>query len=207
MKFFDWFRKKQFVPHRSTDEAQLPPKARKRDVDFLIASIANLAEDHCAFETKAQAVARQLDGPFVLKELEDRLHSPTKPPDRFDYPQRGFGVWLAYWQRAIFEILFHYRERAIPFLRRIGFGEYDWTQANAIAILCRLAAEGIERFSTLDALRREYPDFRFEAQLYIVQDLETAASRDNSVADVVRELRDLPEWREALLELRGDGAK
>jgi hypothetical protein len=46
---------------------------------------------------------------------------------------------------AAFEILYNLGEAALPLLRKIAFGEYDWTQGNAIEILRRWAAEGVDR--------------------------------------------------------------
>src|SRR5262245_36480894 len=124
-----------------------------------------------------------------------RFHSPprTEPPG-FGIEQRGLGGWLSAWQFAIFEMFFHFGAAALPVLRRVAFGEYDWTQGNAIEALVRLAAVGVEREQILAELRREFPGIRYEAQLYSVGPLLRHAARDPAVEAVVRELEDLPEW-------------
>ena len=63
--------------------------------------------------------------------------------------------------------MFYYlREAALPVLRRVAFGEYDWTQGNAIEVLCRLASESVERDQIIAEVRREIPKMRYEALLY-----------------------------------------
>jgi hypothetical protein len=88
----------------------------------------------------------------------------------------------------------------------VAFGEYDWTQGNAVEVLVRLAATGVEREQTVTDLRREFPGLRYEAQLYSVGPLLHHAARDPAVSAVVRELENLPEWQEAVQEL-GEAAR
>ena len=86
-------------------------------------------------------------------------------------------------------------------LRTVAFGEYDWTQANAIELLCRLAAEGIDRDRTLADLKREMPNMRDEALLYVAGPLLKRAEDDPAVAAIVRELRYVEEFEMAVEEL------
>jgi hypothetical protein len=102
-------------------------------------------------------------------------------------------------------LFFQYGGAALQVLRQVAFGEYDWTQGNAVEVLVRLAATGVEREQTIADLRREFPRFRHEAQLYSVGPLLHRAARDPAIAKVVRELEDLPEWQEAAQELREAG--
>jgi hypothetical protein len=115
------------------------------------------------------------------------------------------GGWLSAWQFAIFELFYQFGAPALPVLRRVGFGEYDWTQGNAVEVLVRLAAVGVDRERTVADLRREFPGFRYEAQLYSVGPVLHHAARDPAIAGVVRELEDLPDWQEAARELREAG--
>jgi len=76
-----------------------------------------------------------------------------------------------------------------------------WTQGNAVEVLVRLAARGIEREQIIVELRREFPRLRVEAQLYSVGPLLDHAARDSAVAALMRELNDISEWRAAVEEL------
>ena len=167
-----------------------------------VASVAVRIDDVQEFRAQAAAVAQAL-GPAVIGELCTRFHSPppTEPPG-FGPEQRGLGGWLSAWQFAIFELFFEFGSAALPMLRQVAFGEYDWTQGNAIEVLVRLAARGIEREQIIAELRQEFPRLRVEAQLYSVGPLLDYAARDSAVAAVVRELNDIPEWRAAVEELR-----
>jgi hypothetical protein len=174
-------------------------------LDEAVASVAVLIDDVQEFRARAAAVARQL-GPAAIPELSIRLHSPPYPePSGFGSEQRGLGGWLSAWQFAIFELFFEFGTAALPMLRQVAFGEYDWTQGNAVEILVRLAAKGIDREQVIAELRREFPRFRVEAQLYSVGPILHHAARDAAVAAVVRQLEDIPEWRAAADELRGAG--
>jgi hypothetical protein len=174
-------------------------------LDTAVSSVAVLIDDADLFRARAAAVAREL-GPSTVEELATRFHSPPRPePPGFGYEQRGLGGWLSIWQFAIFELFFQFGAAALPVLRRVAFGEYDWTQGNAVEVLVRLAAAGVERERTVADLRREFPTFRYEATLYSVGPLLHHAARDPAVAAVVRELEDMPEWREAAEELRAAG--
>src|SRR5215813_11323779 len=170
-------------------------------IDAAVASVAVLIDDVQEFQARAAAVALQL-GPTAIDELRTRFHSPppTEPPG-FGPEQRGLGGWLSAWQFAIFELFFEFGSAALPVLRQVAYGEYDWTQGNAIEVLVRLAARGIEREQIIAELRREFPRLQVEAQLYAVGPLLDHVARDPAVAAVVQQLKDLPEWWAAVEEL------
>jgi hypothetical protein len=170
--------------------------------DEAVGSVALQIDDLQKFRAQAAAVARQL-GSAAVPALSTRLHYPPRPePPGFDGGQRGLGGWLSAWQFAIFELFFEFGTAALPVLRQVAFGEYDWIQGNAVEVLVRLAAKGIEREQIIGELRREFPRFREEAQLYAVGPLLHHAARDPAVAAVVRQLEDMPAWRAAAEELR-----
>lgn len=174
-------------------------------LDMAVTSVAVLIDDAEQFRARAATVAREL-GPAAIEELATRFHSPPRPePPGFGYEQRGLGGWLSTWQFAVFELFFQFGTSALPVLRAVAFGKYDWTQGNAVEVLVRLAAAGVERERTVTDLRREFPNFRYEATLYSVGPLLHHAARDPAIAVVVRELEDMPEWRAAAEELLGAG--
>jgi hypothetical protein len=173
-----------------------------KPLETAVTSVAVLVDDDGLFRARAAAVAGEL-GPSAISDLAGLFHSPPRQePSGFGYQELGLGGWLRAWQFAIFELYFQFGTAALPILREVAFGEYDWTQANAIEILVRLAAAGVEREQTVADLRREFPDLRYEAQLYTVGPLSWQAARDPAVAGVVRELEDLPEWQAAVKEVR-----
>ena len=134
---------KIFSAQRESDRAakNIEPDA----LNTAIRSVAILVDSQVAFGSRAADVAGQL-GPSAIEMLVSRLHTPSCPtPETFESGVRGLGAWLTAWQFAVFEILFHFRSSAVEVLRRIAWGEYDWTQGNALEILVRLAAEGIGR--------------------------------------------------------------
>lgn len=174
-------------------------------LDEAVSSVAVLIEHPDQFRDRAAVVAKQL-GSSALPELSSRFHSPLRPePEGFGYEQCGLGGWLSIWQAAIFELFFQFGKAALPTLRQVAFGKYDWTQGNAVEVLIRLAAAGIERDQIIADLRREFPAFRYEATLYSVGPALHYAKHHLAVAAVVRELEDMPAWQSAADELREAG--
>jgi len=180
-----WFKRKPDDEHQLTE---------------VVTSIAVLIDDRSAFRTAASQAAKKLQA-NAAEVLATRFHSAPDPPSGFEFEERGLTGWLSAWQFAIFELYFNLGESALPVLRRVAYGEYDWTQGNAIEVLCRIAAKGIDRTSILSELKREFPTLRYEAQLYAVQPLLAVAEEDTAVADVVHEMMQLEEFRETVEEL------
>jgi hypothetical protein len=166
-----------------------------------VASVAVQIDDAQEFRAQAAAVARRL-GSAAITELKTRLHAPPYTEPGFDAKERGLGGWLSAWQFAIFELLYELGTPALPVLRQVAFGEYDWTQGNALEVLVRLAAKGIERDEIIAELRQEFSRLRVEAQLYAVGPILHHAAQDLAVAAVVRQLEDMPDWQATVDELR-----
>jgi hypothetical protein len=200
MGLFDWFRKKQAAPPApAVEKLRFTPLGG--ELDRAIESVAVLIEDQLAFRAKAKEVAARF-GPEVMPELRQRFHRSTAAPPGFTAEERGLVAWLSHWQFAIFEIVYQYREHALPMLREVAFGGYDWTQANAIELLCRLAAEGTDRNRTLADLKREMPGMRDTALLYVAGPLLQQAQSNPALGAIVEELQQVPEFRMAIDELQ-----
>lgn len=86
-------------------------------------------------------------------------------------------AWIDLLQFTIFEILYNYKSEAIEFLYKIGFGEYDWTQYQAIETLIRLANEGIEVNQTLEKIDASIDEFRYEALIPSLRALSTVKNQ------------------------------
>ena len=97
-------------------------------------------------------------------------------------------------------MFYYFRESAIPVLKRVAYGEYDWTQGNAIEVLCRLAAEGINTDATVAEIRAALPEMRIEALLYAFGPLLRRAALDASLAQLLNRFADIPEYNEAIAE-------
>jgi hypothetical protein len=200
MGLFNWFRKKQpNPPAPAVDDSRFTPLGG--ELDRAIESVAVLIDDQLAFRAKAKEVAARF-GPETIPELRLRFNRSTASPSGFTAQERGLAGWLSYWQFAIFEIVYQYREHALPMLREVAFGEYDWTQANAIELLCRLASEGIDRDRTLADLKREMPGMRDTALLYVAGPLLQQARNNPALAAIVEELEQVPEFQVAIEELQ-----
>jgi hypothetical protein len=186
---------------RKYDHATDGPKNDVLDVE--IRSVAMLIDDHVAFGALATEVAGQV-GPDAIAVLISRLHTPASPvPTGFESRERGLGGWLAASQFAIFEILFQCGESALGVLREIAWGEYDWTQGNAIEILVRPAAKRIGRERTIADIHHEFARVSDEAKRYAVGPLLHRARFEPEVAVILNELNSVPDWREVVREVDG----
>jgi hypothetical protein len=113
--------------------------------DYLI-EVAKEFENEEQFKLAAKNVALKLEFERAIK-LIKYFHDNPSEPESLKYKTNKYGllgVWMNICQNSIFEILYNYKEKAIPTLYSIGFGEYDWTQYKAIDVLCRFANEGIK---------------------------------------------------------------
>ena len=152
------------------------------------------------FKKRARTAAEQL-GPETIDTLAELFHSEHTPPDELADQFPGLGQWIAARQFAIFEMFYHFGNAALPVLRQVAFGKYDWTQGNAIEILCRLAAKGIDRETIIADVRREFPRLRYEAQLYAIGPLLEEAAVNPHLAMVLQQFEVLQEYRDTVEEL------
>ncbi|NHQ84634.1 hypothetical protein HA050_00695 [Iodobacter sp. HSC-16F04] len=154
-----------------------------------IEEIASLSRDREQF-TKRAAEAAELWGAEAIPQLCSLYHGDPCPPPQYKEAFPGLGAWLSAKQFAIFEIYFHLGKAALPELRSVAFGDYDWIQGNALEILCRFAAAGIEREEILQDIQRESPHFRDEAMLYTVAPLIPYEDSTPGLREVLTFLRD-----------------
>ena len=152
------------------------------------------------FRSRANAAAREL-GPDSIEILSKLFHSEHSPPKELADKFPGLSDWIAARQFAIFEMFYYFREAALPVLRRVAFGTYDWTQGNAIEVLCRLAAEGVDRDRIIAEIRREFPNIRYEAQLYSIGPLLKQAEDNPALAAILNEFEDMQEYQDTVREL------
>src|SRR5262245_58198977 len=111
--------------------------------------VAEAIHEEGEFRTRAQTAATQL-GAAGIPELAGEFHTEHTPPEPLKARFPGLSDWIAARQFAIFEILYHLGRPSLPLLRQVAHGEYDWTQGNAIEVLCRLAADGVESEAILE---------------------------------------------------------
>lgn len=169
-------------------------------LNAIVAELAVQVDNLAAFRVAAAQAARQIK-PEGIEALAGRFHDPPPAPAGFGIEELGLGGWLAAWQAAIFEVFYHFGERSLPVLRSVAFGEYDWTQANAIEVLCRLAANGVQRSRILAEVQDAFPGLRYEAQLYTVRALLAQIEESASLAKVVEELKSVDDFAETVAEI------
>jgi hypothetical protein len=132
------------------------------------------------------------------------LHADIPEPTAYDPRVHGYGGWISACHFATFELIYNFGEEALPLLREVAWGEYDWTQGNAIELLLRLAAAGVETDPIIAEIEREFPRIRFEAQLYAIQPLLSSLEGDPGLQSIFDRLRRIPEFEQAWDELVGE---
>ena len=163
--------------------------------------VASSVHDAEGFRSRASAAADEL-GPDAIETLATLFHSEHSPPDELAEQFPGLGEWIAARQLAIFEMFYYFREAALPVLRCVAFGEYDWTQGNAIEVLCRLASEGVERNKIITEVRREIPRMRYEALIYAFGPLLKQSEDNPALAAVLHEFQDMEGYVQIIMELK-----
>jgi hypothetical protein len=158
-----------------------------------------------AFQEEAQKVAAEL-GEKSIEIFPSFFHNPPKMPVELNEYYGGLGHWLSVCQFCSFEILYNFREKSLPVIRKTAFGEYDWIQGNAIEILCRFAAENIEREKIILDLKHKMPEMRIEALEYAVQPLLKQAKNSLAIQRVLDEL-DIEEFQEVIEESKSEEIK
>ncbi|VTR94905.1 unnamed protein product [Gemmata massiliana] len=135
-------------------------------------------------------------GPEVIPELWRRYESIGEPHPSFEARKRSMTEWIECWWRALDAILCSYREHVLPSL-------WERVDANdrALLLLCRLAAEGVERELILAGLRDRLPGMAPERHEFIVENSEYSARRDPDLAAVLAYLRQVPEFEHATVEV------
>ena len=139
-----------------------------------------------------------------ITDLERLFHDPPPEPDTYDFRKHGLGGWISACQFAAFELLYNLGEPALPFLRKVAWGPYDWTQGNAIEIMIRLAARGIATEAIVEDVKRRFPDIRYEAQLYALEPLMPLLDTDETLADLFDRLKHCVAFAETYAELAED---
>jgi hypothetical protein len=179
----------------------LERRRQRQELPDAIAAVARKLRDRPVFEAAAMEVAARF-GARTVTVLRRRLHKPTPAPAEFDRPNAPYGAWLSAWEFAIFEVFFCLPESALEVVRQVAFGGYDWTQGNAIEVLCRWAAEGFERERTLRDLRYEMRRMRPEAIDYAVGPLLAQAKTNPLMDELIEELRSVPAFEQAYRDAR-----
>ncbi len=155
--------------------------SRDLELEGLLISVAKEFEDRHQFQKAARDVASGLAFERAEK-LTKYFHDTPPEPDSLKEKTAKYGllgVWMNICQNSIFEILYHYKEKAIPTLYAIGFGPYDWTQYKAIDVLCRLAHEGIQTNEIITEIGKNIDDFRYEAVFPSIESLAGIPNRED----------------------------
>lgn len=187
MDLFRWFRKQP--PPRAP---LAPPDA---NLDQALAALAALRNEP-AIQERAHEIP-QLFGPENIPELRRRFDNLPEPPPGFTAREPSACAWITCCHLAMYEALFQYREHALPGLREMAFNSHD---PRAIILLCRLAAEGVDRRRTVADLTSGMPGLPGEVRLGVAEWLLGAARKSATITAVVEELQQSPEFEQALAE-------
>jgi hypothetical protein len=198
MGLFRWFRRE---PLAAAELGRKPALALPdMGLDEAIAAIAALRSEPAIQEAARQFPERY--GPEVIPELRRRFDVMAEPPPSFSAREPSVCAWASRWWVALYEILYQYREQALPVFREMARDGHNGT---AIVLLCRLAAEGVDRQQIVADLRSLMPDLPCSARCDIAAQLLWLARKDPAVASVVEELRQEPAFEQALVEARQSG--
>lgn len=173
---------------------------KELDIDTMISSLASiLLKDRIEFEKAAKQDAALLDINDVSY-LKTRFHNPPKVHPGIDEGQFGLGQWMAVCQYVIFELLYNLQEISLPLVEEVAFGEYDWTQATALEVLCRWHVDGTLSKPIITEINRRIGDMRHETHLYFGRSLIVRKKDDHRFGDILLEIEN-KSFQEAIKEL------
>lgn len=159
-----------------------------------------LNQPRASFEAKANEMAKEL-GSEAIELLPRFFHNPPVKPTELEGKFTGLSGWLSACQFAAFELLFQLGEEALPTIRNVAFGPYDWTQGNAIEVLIRFATENIQREQILAELNSEISNIQYEAIHYALAPLLFQAKTNPELFDTLNQITD-EEFQEILQEVK-----
>ncbi|MGF6906698.1 hypothetical protein [Fusobacterium sp. PH5-44] len=173
------------------------------DIDEIIVSLSIILKtDQNKFENLSKEKASDIsvsDLPY----LKSKLHDPPELTLNLKNFKLGLGEWLAMCQYAIFELLYNTYDYSLPIIKDIAFGPYDWTQATALEVLCRLYVNGKISESILIDINKKLSDMQYETHLYFSRALLLRVETDKKYEDILKKL-DNKNFKKALLEIQKD---
>ncbi|HMA95917.1 MAG TPA: hypothetical protein VKP30_24685 [Polyangiaceae bacterium] len=149
---------------------------RSKEIGKHIAYVASSLKDPVEFSLRAQHSAEQL-GKRAIGKSKAYFWTPPEKPSSHAGEYEGLGEWMSMCQAAIFEIWFHLGSVALPELRKVAFGSYDWTQAYATNALCRLATQGLDTEKTAAGIAKALPRWRYEQVMRVCGRVAELAAR------------------------------
>ncbi|WPQ63502.1 hypothetical protein SIO70_01310 [Chitinophaga sancti] len=152
------------------------------------------------FFAQTKTVAATMS-PQTLPLLRSHLHADLPVPDGVDQSQLGLTGWLSACQYTIFEVIYHIGTPAVPMLKEIAFGEYDWIQANALDLLTRFYMDGKLGAEIIDEIDSNLGDMRYESHLYYAQHLIALRRKDQRYETQVIQRIKNPHLHDAIKEI------
>ena len=158
-----------------------------------------LSDSKETFEEIAELKAKDLTENDI-EHLKNKLHNPPEVYSEIDKKQLQLGQWLSVCQYVIFELFYNLHPHSIQIISAFAFGEYDWTQATALEVLCRWYVKGKVSVDTISEINTQMGNMRDETHYYLAKSLLIRQKRDVQFEKVINELNN-ELFREILKEL------
>ena len=173
---------------------------KKIELDHLLAELGIILLKK---EELFEGFARQQKDKISVEDLaylREKLHRPPALHPDLNEKELRLGEWLAVCQYVIFELICLLDVKALDLLEEIAFGEYDWTQATALGVICRLYLDGKIPQEMISGIDARLGDMRHETILYFAQDLGAKRKRDPRFNQIIVLIKNI-DFRLALAEL------
>lgn len=154
--------------------------------------ISNLGKALLTDENSFESIAKQAASNISVDDLpylRSKLHLPPPVHQDINENELGLGEWLSICQYAIFELVYQLDIRGLGFLKSIAFGEYDWTQATALEVICRLYVDSKAPTDTIEEIDIRLGNMRYETHLYFAQALIRRRERDPAFNNIIKQIR------------------
>jgi len=160
-------------------------------IDHLIANLgAALITNQNSFEDRAKQESNGLSIED-LTYLLSKLHNPPAVHPEVNKEKLRIGEWLANCQYAIFELIYQLGVPALATLKAIAYGEYDWTQATALEVICRLYRDGKLPADVIAEINLRLGDMRYETHLYFARGLLLRRESDQQYNEILNQMKNI----------------
>jgi len=170
------------------------------NLDLLVSGLGGtLLTSEDSFEEEAKKKAAQLTSENI-DYLISKLHDPPMVDSRINEQHLRLGQWQAVCQYSIFELIYHVDSPPLKLLKRFAYGEYDWTQATALEVICRMYVNGEISYNIIEEIDDNLKSMRHETHLYLAQGLLARANKDSRFRDIINQFKNT-DFHNAVKEL------
>lgn len=149
------------------------------------ASIVYFLDDK-EYKEKIKSIAEKIESDEIINLTNYFYKNFLEYPKEIKNHMKALGAWIELKQNIIFSIFEEIGEPAVPTLKIIAFGKYDWTQIRALQVLCIFAEKGIHKSEIIKDIIKHLDEFRYETYISVIVDFFPMISNSELIKDTLK---------------------